>query len=196
VGRPAQRAAGHRVAQHPFLAVVGLVPADRVLPERGELRPDRHARAQAELQPAAAEGVEHRRVLCQPQRVLERQRHDGGAELDPAGPRGRPGQQHQWRRQPAVLGAEVVLCHPAAVVAEFLGRDEQLDHRLVQLGGVGAVHVGEEAQVKGITSAVTGVCGGGVAERGHRARGRRGGLRKMTMDRTGLVRYAGRRANE
>jgi len=47
-----------------------------------------------------------------------------------------------------VFGVEMVLRHPAAVVAEFLGRDEKIGYPPVQVRGLAAVDVAEEAQME------------------------------------------------
>ena len=87
---------------------VGAVEAERREGRR------RAAGADAELEPAAGEEVEHRGVLGDAHRVLERQGDDAGAEADARGPRRDVREEHEGRRQAALGLVEVVLRHPGA----------------------------------------------------------------------------------
>jgi hypothetical protein len=103
--------------------------------------------AKAELEPAAAEGVDDGGVLGHPQRVLEGQDDDGRAELDaPRTLRG-GGQKRQGRRQSAGAIEKVMLGDPAGVEPERFGGLEQLQRDAVRVGRIGAdVEVGQEAE--------------------------------------------------
>ena len=106
------------------------------------------AAADADLDAAAAEGVDDRDVLGQPDRVLQRQDRDRGAEPDPRGAGRRVGEERPRRRQAAAAVRHVVLGDPADVEAELVGDDEQLLGVAVRRGQVVAatLDVGEEAE--------------------------------------------------
>jgi hypothetical protein len=82
---------------------------------------DRHGAApEADLEPAAAQVVEHADFLDQAQRMVQRHRPDEWAEAQPAGALGDGGQEHAGRgrhaeRRRMVLG-EVVGVEPRALV--------------------------------------------------------------------------------
>ncbi len=108
------------------LARVGIDPEgrERIRVGAAAAAPERHA--------PVRQHVEHRRVLGEPQRILERQRDEPGAELD--APRAlRDGlEQHQRRGQPTVFGAEVMLGDEAGAEAELqpAGR-QRVEHRRI-----------------------------------------------------------------
>ena len=105
------------------------------------------ARAEPELEPAAAQRVDDGGVLGNTERVLERQDHDGGAELNSAGALGGGGQERQRGREAGTVVQEMMLRDPAAVVPELLGDSEQLQGEPVGVGGVLAdVKVREESE--------------------------------------------------
>jgi hypothetical protein len=81
------------------------------------------AEAEADLEPAAAQLVEHGDVLGEAQRVLERAEQDRGADPHRRRPLRDRGQHREDRRQVAVAG-DVVLGEPDRLVAElFRPRD-------------------------------------------------------------------------
>ena len=83
--------------------------------------------ADAKLNAPAADEVDRRRVLGEPQRVLQRNGHHRGAEPDARGAFRDGGEQDEGRGAGAGPGAavlEMVLGDPAAVEAKLLGRDE------------------------------------------------------------------------
>jgi hypothetical protein len=75
------------------------------------------AGAHAEFEPPGAQRIEHCGVLGYSDRIFERQCDDRGAKPDALGLGGHPRQEHQRRRQTALLGVEMVLCHPPDVIA-------------------------------------------------------------------------------
>jgi hypothetical protein len=121
-------------------------PLLRVVPERreGARRPPA---ADAELEPPAGQRRQHGGVLGDPQRRLERQRHDARAEHDPRGLRGGVGEQDERRGQAALVLVEVVLGHPRGVEADRLGRPDLLEGEAVAPVGARLVeHPGEEPE--------------------------------------------------
>ena len=110
------------------------------------------AAADAELQAAAGDEIGRAGVLRHVERVLVAHVDDGGADLDPLGPRA---DRRQQRERRAELAGEVVDAEVRAVGAELLGRDGELD-RLQQrvgrradlrVGRGGPVAEGQEADV-------------------------------------------------
>ncbi len=92
----------------------------RVEPEEVELRGE-VAQADAELEPAVGEHVDHRRVLGDVHRVLEREQVHRGADVDALGER-RERAQRCPRRGQIGVGHHVVLGHEQAVPARCLRR--------------------------------------------------------------------------
>jgi hypothetical protein len=103
-----------------------------VLAEGGE-RIGGAAGPEAQLHPPAGDRIEHGGVLRDPDRILQRGGDDARGQPDPGSVGGHPGQEHQRRRQPALLGVEVVLRDPADVEAEPLGLNELLSGVAVHL---------------------------------------------------------------
>ena len=79
------------------------------------------ARAKAQHEAAVAENIDERGVFGDPQRIGERQRHDGGAELDAFRQRREIGGIDEHVRHDAVFVAEVMFGEPGIVVAELVG---------------------------------------------------------------------------
>jgi pimeloyl-ACP methyl ester carboxylesterase len=93
------------------------------------------ALAEPDLQPPAAELVEHGDLLGQPGRVVQRQHVDQRAQPDPRGAHGRRGQEHvrgrgQAERRAVVLG-QVVDVEPVG-----FGVRDQVEPLAVQLSGL------------------------------------------------------------
>ena len=84
----------------------------------------RAARADAELEPPARQGVEHRSILGHAQRLLHGQRHDAGAEADARRAGRHVAQEHEGRGQAALVAVEMMLRHPGRVEAVTLGVDD------------------------------------------------------------------------
>ncbi len=99
-------------------------------PERGEfLGPV--ARPDAEAEAPAGEGVDGQGVRGQGHRVVQRQDHHAGADLDPLGARADGGCEGErgWR---VPVGDEVVLGDPHAPVAELLGPGDLVERLPVE----------------------------------------------------------------
>ena len=92
--------------------------------------------ADAEIEPAAREQIERRRLLGEQHRVVPGQHEDGRAEAQGRGARAEPGQQIEARRDLAEPG-EMVLDDKGAVKAERLGLDIVLDPVAEALAAVG-----------------------------------------------------------
>ena len=90
------------------------------------------AAADAEVEPAARQAVDHRVRLGDLERVVEGQDAHRHAEADAAGPGGDGREEHRGIRAGAVL-VEVVLGHPEGAEAQLLGRNGLLDHLVVEL---------------------------------------------------------------
>ena len=84
------------------------------------------ARAAPEDQAAAGEVVEQRDAVGQQPRVVVRERHDAGAELDVLGPLRRRGDEDLGAADDLVA-ARVVLAEPGLVVAEPIERLDPLE---------------------------------------------------------------------
>jgi hypothetical protein len=106
----------------------------------------RRADAHARVQPAAGEDVDGGEVLGQPQRVLPRQRGDGGAQPDPAGALGESREDGD-RRGDAVL--QVPVPQPRAVECQLLAELHRRERGLVPGPGIGRVERadGQEAEL-------------------------------------------------
>ena len=76
------------------------------------------AGAEAEAEPPVAQDVDEGRVLDDPHRVVERERHDCRAEPDAGGLGRQVPQIDEGVRQHAVLVGKVVLGDPGRIVAE------------------------------------------------------------------------------
>ncbi len=99
------------------------------------------AAADAEIEPAAREKVEGRRLLGEQHRVVPGQHDDRGAEPQGRGARAEPGQQVERRRNLTVAG-EMVLDDKGAVKSEPLGLDIVVDEVTEPLGAVEFRRVG------------------------------------------------------
>jgi hypothetical protein len=82
-------------------------------------------RADPQLDASAADQVDYRRVLGNPQRVLERQDDDRGTEPNSARAGSDRGEEDERRRQVSAFGAHVVVGDPHAVVPQLLCYLEQ-----------------------------------------------------------------------
>ena len=80
----------------------------------------RRASAHAELQPAMAQQVEHRRLFRQADRVVEGQNADAGADADLLGAGGHVREDGRQRGEDAVP-AGVMLRHPDRIEAQLFG---------------------------------------------------------------------------
>ena len=78
------------------------------------------ARAEAEREAAVAQDIDEGGVLGDPQRVRERQRHHGGADLDALGQRREIGGIDEHVRHDSVFVAEMMLGHPGVVEAQLV----------------------------------------------------------------------------
>ena len=82
------------------------------------------AGAEAEHETAAAENVEERRVLGDPHRIGERQRHHCGADLDAFRQSGEIAGIDEHVRHDAVFVAEVMFGEPGVIEAELVGAQD------------------------------------------------------------------------
>ena len=140
---PPRRCAAARDCRHQLSALVG-VQAERG--EGGQVA----ARPDADFQAAAAHEVEHRGILGHPDRQLQRQGDDAGPEPDARGLRGDLGEEHERRRQAALVLVEVVLGDPGRIEAAALGMHDLRGGQPVALGRGGFVEqTGEKAQFLG-----------------------------------------------
>ena len=115
-----QRAAAEPIAQGREILCENFAPLRAVEAEGGERRRIA-AGADAELQPAVDQDVEHGRVLGDTDRLFERQRDDAGAEADGRRARSDMGEEHQRRRQSAFGFVEMVLGDPRRVETAAFG---------------------------------------------------------------------------
>jgi hypothetical protein len=99
----------------------------------------------AEIEPAAGEEIECRRLFGQQHRVVPGQHDNRGAEPQPSGACAEPGQQAEGGRDLAIAG-EVVLDDKGAVKAERLGLDVVFDEIAKPLA---AVELGTAAPRRG-----------------------------------------------
>src|SRR6266511_2246167 len=74
--------------------------------------------------------VDHRGVLGQAERIVERGEHDSRSQAHALGDRGHRGEHRQERRQVPVPGA-VVLADPRGIEPELLGQPDHLEHLAV-----------------------------------------------------------------
>ena len=81
----------------------------------------------AEVQPPVAESVQHRRFLCDENRVLEGQDAHARTDADALGAAGGV-QAHGHRRGYDAVAGEVVFGQPYRIVAQFLGELDLLHH--------------------------------------------------------------------
>src|SRR5690349_3414206 len=88
--------------------------------------------AVAEVDAAAAQQVERRRLLGDQHRIVPRQHHHRGAEPDMTRARGEIG-EHRHRRRHLALAGEVVLDHEQVLEAQPVGLGDVLDEALVAL---------------------------------------------------------------
>ena len=96
------------------------------------------ARAEAQDEASLGQDVDECGVLDHPDRVLQRQRHHRGAELDALGLRREIGDIGERVGQDAVAVGEMMLGDPGDVVAEPVGGDDFAGHPRMH----GAVRVG------------------------------------------------------
>src|SRR5207253_7858443 len=89
-----------------------------------------------EIEPAAGQEIEGRRLLGQQHRIVPRQDQHRCAEAQIARPGAKPGQEIEARRDLAKPG-EMMLDEKGAVVAERLGLDIVLDEIAEALTAVG-----------------------------------------------------------
>ncbi len=144
-----ERSAGQRRLE-PIEHVAGEFPAlGDVAAERAERHRVGATRADAEVEAATADRIEHGGILGEPDRILQAEHHHARPEPDAPCPCGRGGEQDERRREAAEPGLEVMLGDPPAVEAEFLRGHEQLDDVLVERRRRAvAVDVGEEAELE------------------------------------------------
>ena len=150
----ADRACRRRAARRPTSACVSSARLRSIRPWRSLLSRPKAVNAvrlppgpDADFQAAAAHQVEHRGILGDADRQLQRQRDDAGAEADARGPRRGLRQEHEGRRQAAFVFVEMVLGDPGRVEAAALGMGDLRGGQPIALGGVGLVEqAGEEAQ--------------------------------------------------
>jgi len=79
-----------------------------------------------EVEPAAGDEIERRRLLCQQDRVVPGQHHYGRAEAQSGGAHGKASEQHQ-RGGDLVPSGEVMLDQEARVKAELLSLDVEVE---------------------------------------------------------------------
>ena len=149
-----QRAPGPGVLQHAEVACEDGA-ALGALHAKGLEGFGRAARAQAHLQAAAGQQVQHGRVLGHAQRVFQRQRDHARADADAPRARRHMGQKDEGRGQAALAFMEMVLGHPGRVEAVGLGMGDLLGHQAVALAGRRIVEqAAEEAQARAAAGAV------------------------------------------
>ena len=86
------------------------------------------ARAEPEHEAAVAQNIDECRVLGDPQRIGERERHHRGADLDPLGQRREIAGIHEHIRHDAVFVAEMMLGDPGVIEAERVGPHDLARH--------------------------------------------------------------------
>jgi hypothetical protein len=105
------------------------------------------ATSDADFEAAAAHQVEHRRVLGDPDRHLERQGHDPRPEADPRCLGSDLREKDERRGKAALVFMEMVLGDPGRIEPESFGVDDLLGRQSVPLGGVRLIEQArEEAQ--------------------------------------------------
>ena len=111
-------------------------PVGEGAPEHRELGLD-VPRGDDQLEPSPADDVDDRRVLRDPQRIVQGQDERSHPDPDVAGTRGRGGGHHERRRTVSVVAA-VMLEKPYAVQSGGVGPGAHVERRGVQIGRVGA----------------------------------------------------------
>ena len=96
------------------------------------------AGAEPKRETALAQDVDEGGVLRHPQRIGERQRHHGGADLDPLGERGEVAGIDEHIRHDAVLIAEMMLGYPGVIEAQLVRAHDLARHPRVHV----AVRIG------------------------------------------------------
>ena len=91
----AKRPAGERIANNRRVSIKNVRPIRTVAPEAGESR-RRAAGAEPKLEAAVRNQIEHRRILCDADRLLEQQGHNARAETNPR--RARRGVREKHKR--------------------------------------------------------------------------------------------------
>jgi len=105
------------------------------------------ARTDAHLQPAATQQVDDDGILGDPDRELERQRHDAGAEANAGGVGCGMRQEHERCRQAAFPFVEMMLGDPGRIEATLLGLNDLFRSKAIAPGSAGLVEqAGEEAE--------------------------------------------------
>src|ERR1700758_5046378 len=118
-----------------------VAPAVEILAQSLELiRPIAGADAQPDT--AIAEDVDERGALYDPDRVVERQRDDGGANIDTAGLGGEVRHVSEAVGHNPVAGREVVLCNPSCVVAKTLSFEDLVGRARVHVAMRGWLFLG------------------------------------------------------
>jgi hypothetical protein len=120
---------------------LGAVQAERLVRREVAAGSDPH------LQSAATHQIEHRGILRDPDRQLQRQGNDPGPQADPRGLPSDLGQEHKGRRQAAFVLVKVVLRNPGRIEAAAFGMRDLRDGYTVAFGRVRLIEqAGEEAQ--------------------------------------------------
>ena len=103
--------------------------------------------AEAEEDPAAADPVEHDRVLGEPHRMVQRRRQDGGSEADPLRSLQQCGADEQRRDERAAAGL-VELGQEDGVEAGLLGDGDRLPQLVEELRQVELLHLDRQDQAE------------------------------------------------
>src|SRR5580692_3121197 len=128
----AKRLAGERVADNGHMPVENGRPVCAVAPEAGKGR-RRAAGAEPELEAAVGDKVEHRRVLGDPDGLVERQSNNAGAKANSRRARGDMGEKHKGGGKAAFVTVEVVLSDPGRVESEPLRVNDLLGREPIPL---------------------------------------------------------------
>ena len=130
-----------QVAREEIVSVFGVKLESR---ERGWIA----AIADAKFRPAITDQVQHDGVLGHPDRQLQRQRYNSGAETDARRLPGNMAEKYERRRQSSFVLMEMVLRHPGGVEAGMLGVHDLLGRQAIAFRCRSFVEqTGEECEV-------------------------------------------------
>ena len=159
----------------------------RCRPRRSPLESD------TDLQPEAAQQIEHRGILRDPDRQFQRQCDDAGSEPDARGARSGLRQEHERRRQTALVLVKMVLRNPGRVEAALLGMHDLREGQTVALGRVHPIQQAKKPRRIGGRSAVTRAssCRCGSRRAGARSPAYRRGRARSPLSRGGELPRSG-----
>ena len=103
--------ADERGSNKRHMAVESVRPIRAVAPEAGESR-WRAAGAEPKLEAAVRDEIEHRRILSDPDRLVERQGHDARAEANSRRACRDMSEKHEWGGQAALIAVKMMLSNP------------------------------------------------------------------------------------